>query len=394
MTWWWEHWRFGRTSCSPPTSVCRRRWRKRKRINVSMRSFTLLAWRTARRRRCAYVYHHCKLGLNREFCIVSIFNAIGDVSFLLFNQDLYIGGYWVYPRCVGRRAKANKHRHGADCVAVGFVPGRADDRSRRQHRQRRHRHSPTVSASTAKASARILMQGICTCIRTSVSLYANSRCWFRLAQRGTTIIFSIHQPRYSIYKMFDNLILLSRGRVVYHGPATSALDHFSDLGNVTNDVRPHCAVCGIDERYWCITCYWCMSPGYECEAHNNPPDFFLDVINGESSAVRPTDGESSHSAVSIVLPDSARFSAETAARRLLFLTSRADECDSEIWRHRSARADHKQSGKRWRLRPTGQAKKKQRRWGYFGWRRAVREATRPLQAVSVQQNVCTLINVS
>ena len=71
-------------------------------------------------------------------------------------------------------------------------------------------------------------------------------------------------------------------------------------------------------------------PGYECEAHNNPPDFFLDVINGESSAVRPTDGESSHSAVSIVLPDSARFSAETAARRLLFLTSRADECDSEI----------------------------------------------------------------
>jgi hypothetical protein len=26
--------------------------------------------------------------------------------------------------------------------------------------------------------------------------------------------------------------------------------------------------------------------GYECEAHNNPPDFFLDVINGDSTAVK------------------------------------------------------------------------------------------------------------
>ena len=24
--------------------------------------------------------------------------------------------------------------------------------------------------------------------------------------------------------------------------------------------------------------------GYECEAFNNPPDFFLDVINGDSTA--------------------------------------------------------------------------------------------------------------
>ena len=30
--------------------------------------------------------------------------------------------------------------------------------------------------------------------------------------------------------------------------------------------------------------------GYECEAHNNPPDFFLDVLNGDSSAVKATQG--------------------------------------------------------------------------------------------------------
>lgn len=28
--------------------------------------------------------------------------------------------------------------------------------------------------------------------------------------------------------------------------------------------------------------------GYICEEHNNPPDFFLDVINGDSTAVSST----------------------------------------------------------------------------------------------------------
>ena len=27
-------------------------------------------------------------------------------------------------------------------------------------------------------------------------------------------------------------------------------------------------------------------PGYVCEEHNNPPDFFLDVLNEDSSAVQ------------------------------------------------------------------------------------------------------------
>ena len=29
----------------------------------------------------------------------------------------------------------------------------------------------------------------------------------------------------------------------------------------------------------------CLYTGYQCEEHNNPPDFFLDVINGDSSAL-------------------------------------------------------------------------------------------------------------
>ncbi|KTG03862.1 hypothetical protein cypCar_00023786 [Cyprinus carpio] len=76
----------------------------------------------------------------------------------------------------------------------------------------------------------------------------------RMANSGRTIILSIHQPRYSIYRLFDSLTLLVGGRLVYHGPAQDALNYF-------------------------------MQIGYTCEPHNNPADFFLDVINGDSTAV-------------------------------------------------------------------------------------------------------------
>ncbi|XP_065489645.1 broad substrate specificity ATP-binding cassette transporter ABCG2 [Caloenas nicobarica] len=76
----------------------------------------------------------------------------------------------------------------------------------------------------------------------------------RMAKQGKTIIFSIHQPRYSIFRLFDNLTLLAAGRVLYHGPAQDAIQYFQSIG-------------------------------YECEPYNNPADFFLDIINGDSTAV-------------------------------------------------------------------------------------------------------------
>ncbi|NXH68814.1 ABCG2 protein, partial [Hydrobates tethys] len=76
----------------------------------------------------------------------------------------------------------------------------------------------------------------------------------RMAKQGKTIIFSIHQPRYSIFRLFDNLTLLAAGRVLYHGPAQHAIQYFQSIG-------------------------------YECEPYNNPADFFLDIINGDSTAV-------------------------------------------------------------------------------------------------------------
>lgn len=35
-----------------------------------------------------------------------------------------------------------------------------------------------------------------------------------MANHGRTIILSIHQPRYSIYRLFDNLTLLVSGKQV------------------------------------------------------------------------------------------------------------------------------------------------------------------------------------
>ncbi|XP_030060704.1 ATP-binding cassette sub-family G member 2 isoform X1 [Microcaecilia unicolor] len=84
----------------------------------------------------------------------------------------------------------------------------------------------------------------------------------RLSKKGRTMILSIHQPRYSIFKLFDSLTLLAAGKMLYHGPATEAIEYFKTIG-------------------------------YECEPYNNPADFFLDVINGESTAVTANkdDGE-------------------------------------------------------------------------------------------------------
>uniref|UniRef100_A0AAQ6IDH7 ABC transporter domain-containing protein n=1 Tax=Anabas testudineus TaxID=64144 RepID=A0AAQ6IDH7_ANATE len=81
----------------------------------------------------------------------------------------------------------------------------------------------------------------------------------RMAAHGRTIIMSIHQPRYSIYRLFDTLTLLVSGKMVYHGPAENALNYFANSG-------------------------------YPCEPHNNPADFFLDVINGDFTATAKIHG--------------------------------------------------------------------------------------------------------
>ncbi|XP_048669550.1 broad substrate specificity ATP-binding cassette transporter ABCG2-like [Marmota marmota marmota] len=70
-----------------------------------------------------------------------------------------------------------------------------------------------------------------------------------ISEQGRTIIFTIHQPHYSIFKLFVSLTLLASGKLMYHGPAHKALEYLE-------------------------------SAGYSGEEYQNPADFFLDIING------------------------------------------------------------------------------------------------------------------
>ncbi len=54
---------------------------------------------------------------------------------------------------------------------------------------------------------------------------------YRLGSTGNrVVVMSIHQPRYSIFKLFDTLTMLSLGNTVFHGPAHQALPYFNRLG--------------------------------------------------------------------------------------------------------------------------------------------------------------------
>ncbi|XP_034543196.1 broad substrate specificity ATP-binding cassette transporter ABCG2b [Notolabrus celidotus] len=85
----------------------------------------------------------------------------------------------------------------------------------------------------------------------------------KLSRRGKTVIFSIHQPRYSIFRQFDHLSLMHKGEVVYAGAAGQALEYFTNLG-------------------------------YQIESFDNPADFYMDITNGEAkSTLEPFAAEES-----------------------------------------------------------------------------------------------------
>ena len=50
-----------------------------------------------------------------------------------------------------------------------------------------------------------------------------------LAHNGRTVVCTIHQPRSSIFAMFDQLMLLTDGRLVYIGDAHAAVGYFETL---------------------------------------------------------------------------------------------------------------------------------------------------------------------
>lgn len=70
----------------------------------------------------------------------------------------------------------------------------------------------------------------------------------QLASNGRTIVSTIHQPRSTIFALFDQLCLLSEGRIMYFGPARDAVSYFAALN-------------------------------FHNPANFNPADFFLDLLS-------------------------------------------------------------------------------------------------------------------
>jgi ABC-type multidrug transport system ATPase subunit len=70
-----------------------------------------------------------------------------------------------------------------------------------------------------------------------------------LSSKGRLVITVIHQPRSSIYGMFDKMLILSEGRTMYFGNASdTCVNYFADLG-------------------------------YVCPESFNPADFYLDLLS-------------------------------------------------------------------------------------------------------------------
>jgi len=73
----------------------------------------------------------------------------------------------------------------------------------------------------------------------------------KMCELGMTSIMVIHQPRYSLFTLFDDVLLLGKGgQTVYLGPSLGAKPYFESLG-------------------------------FTMPSDENPADWFMDVISGE-----------------------------------------------------------------------------------------------------------------
>ncbi|GFP81742.1 ABC transporter g family member 1 [Phtheirospermum japonicum] len=69
----------------------------------------------------------------------------------------------------------------------------------------------------------------------STSAYMVVKVLQRIAQSGSIVIMSIHQPSYRIMGLLDRMIFLSRGQTVYSGPPSNLPLFFSDFGHPIPD---------------------------------------------------------------------------------------------------------------------------------------------------------------
>ncbi len=75
----------------------------------------------------------------------------------------------------------------------------------------------------------------------------------QFSKKGNTVITSIHQPRTSSFELFDEVTLLSEGRLIYTGDRSELLGYLA-------------------------------SRGYPCPNHINPAEFCIDLVSIDYSS--------------------------------------------------------------------------------------------------------------
>ncbi|KAI3472066.1 hypothetical protein Pfo_028754 [Paulownia fortunei] len=102
----------------------------------------------------------------------------------------------------------------------------------------------------------------------------------REALEGVNICMVVHQPSYTLYKMFDDLILLAKGGLtVYHGPVKKVEEYFASFGiNVPGGIVKPSAGLTVEQ----LPVRWMLHNGYPV-----PPDMlhYCDEIASASKGV-------------------------------------------------------------------------------------------------------------
>ncbi|CAG9568802.1 putative ATP-binding cassette protein subfamily G,member 3 [Leishmania major strain Friedlin] len=52
----------------------------------------------------------------------------------------------------------------------------------------------------------------------------------QLSRTGRTVIYTIHQPTAEVLSYFDDVMLMTQGRIAYHGTMAASLDYFESIG--------------------------------------------------------------------------------------------------------------------------------------------------------------------
>ncbi|KAM3232006.1 ABC transporter G family member 28-like [Capsicum annuum] len=114
----------------------------------------------------------------------------------------------------------------------------------------------------------------------------------REALEGVNVCMVLHQPSYSLFRMFDDFILLAKGGLTaYHGPVSKVEEYFSGLGiNVPDRVNPpdhfidilegiYKLPASIGVSYKDLPLKWMLHNGYAV-----PPDMLASSRSAASSA--------------------------------------------------------------------------------------------------------------